>query len=120
MRGPVLLALDNRFVEPKEVAVHLRVDDAQRVSAKERKMDRKDVWMAYDVDFEVRRSKFSAHPPLPLTMIDFASAGNQWSDDNLFRTWLPQPLLLAEAYPPHTWKLMYPRAEQRLTKPENL
>ena len=83
-------------------------------------MDRKDVWMAYDVDFEVRRSKFSAHPPLPLTMIDFASAGNQWSDDNLFRTWLPQPLLLAEAYPPHTWKLMYPRAEQRLTKPENL
>lgn len=120
MHGPILLALDNRFVEPREIAVHLRVDDAQRVSAKERKMDSKDVWMAFDVDFEVWRSKFSAHSPLPLTMIDFASAGNQWSDGNLFRTWLPQPLFLAEAYPPHTWKLMYPRAEKRLTKPENM
>lgn len=120
MRGPVLLALDNRFVEPKEIDVHLRVDDALRVSAKERKVDREDIWMAFDVDFEVRRSKFSAHPPLPLVMIDFASAGNQWSDVNLFRTWLPQPLFLAEAYPQHTWRLMYPRAEKRLTKPENM
>lgn len=120
MRGPVLLALDSRFVTPLDTAVHLLVDDAHKVSLTERKIDRKDVWMAYDVNFEVRPSHFFDHKVLPLTMIDFASAGNQWSDDNPFRTWLPQPLLLSDAFPKATWKLMLPGTEKRPIKPESI
>ncbi len=38
-------------------------------------------------------------------MCDYASAGNQWSSGNRFRTWLPQPLDLGAAYETGaTWK----------------
>jgi len=48
---------------------------------------------------------------LKLVMCDYASAGNGWSGDNLFRVWLPQPLFLRHAYPADTWRLTCPGAE---------
>src|ERR1019366_1644848 len=41
-------------------------------------------WMAFDVG--------------ALTFCDYASAGNAFSEQNIFRTWLPPPLDLATVY----------------------
>ena len=117
MRGPILLALDNRFVQEQETAVHLLIGPGGRIDLTTAREKSDEVWMAFEVSFEVRPSHFFNHHKLPLTLVDFASAGNRWSDDNLFRAWLPQPLYLADAYPAHTWKLMYPDQADRPTKP---
>ncbi len=66
------------------------------------------VWMAFDVPFEVRPSHYFNHRQVTLAMCDYASAGNGWSSDNLFRAWLPQPLFLRNAYPADTWRIMCP------------
>jgi hypothetical protein len=76
-----------------------------------------EVWMAFNVPFEVRPTHFFNHRRLDLTMVDFASAGNRWSEENLFRTWLPQPLYLGAAYPKGTWKLIYPDGPERPVRP---
>ena len=117
MRGPILLALDSRFVAPQETDVHLVVSDGSSVSLVRAKDKPDEVWMSFEVPFEVKPTHFFNHHALPLTMVDFASAGNKWSDENLFRTWLPQPLYLADAYPAHTWKIMYPNAATRPVNP---
>ncbi len=64
--------------------------------------------MAFDVPFEVRPSHYFNHHQVTLKMCDYASAGNGWSSDDLFRVWLPRPLFLRNAYPADTWRLMYP------------
>jgi hypothetical protein len=50
-------------------------------------------WMAFDAG--------------ALTFCDYASAGNAFSEQNIFRTWLPQPLDLANAYETgQTWRTL--------------
>ena len=113
MRGPVLLAMDNRLIEPQDVAAWLYADAQGFIELQPAAKKPADVWMAFDVSFEVKPSHFYNHHPMKLTLCDFSSAGNRWSDKNLFRTWLPQPLYMADMYPPDTWKLMYPDAKTR-------
>jgi hypothetical protein len=108
MRGPILLALDNRLAEPEDVAVRLMVDADGYVDLKPRAEKPDSGWMAFDVPFEVRPTHFFFHRQLALGMCDFASAGNRWSEENLFRVWLPQPLFMREMFVPDTWKIMYP------------
>jgi uncharacterized protein len=108
MRGPVLLAMDNRLIEPQPNDVWLIADEKGYVDLQSAKSKPADVWMAFDATFEVKPSHFYNHHPIKLTLCDFSSAGNEWSEKNLFRTWLPQPLYMADLYPPDTWKLMYP------------
>ena len=59
-------------------------------------------------------SFFFKHHTQLVRMCDYASAGNGWNATNLYRTWLPQPLYMAAAYPADTWKLMYP---DEITRP---
>lgn len=113
MRGPVVLALDNRLVAPQDIAVRLQVDAGGYVDLRPCASKPEDVWMAFEVPFEVRPSHFFNHRRITLSMCDFASAGNRWSMQNLYRVWLPQPLYLGDMYPPDTWKLMYPDTEKR-------
>lgn len=108
MRGPIVLALDDRLTNPADVAVRLVADDDGLVDLQPSDDVPEGVWMAYRVPFEVRPTHFFKHHRRWLGMCDYASAGNGWSSDNRFRTWLPQPLFLADPYPRDTWKLMVP------------
>lgn len=112
MRGPILLALDDRVTDTADVAVRLVADKDGFVELMPDEETPDGVWMAYRVPFEVRPSHFFKHHRLWLGMCDYASAGNQWRSENRFRTWLPQPLFLADPYPRHTWKLMAPERDE--------
>lgn len=113
MRGPILLALDSRLTQPQDLAVRLVTDDEGCVALKPLTTTPEGIWLAFEAPFEVRPSHFFNHRRLALAMCDFASAGNQWSAQNLYRTWLPQPLLLRQAFAPGTWKIMYPETQAR-------
>ena len=109
-RGPVLLALDDRLAPPEKGAVAVLKRNASYVEAKPDAdaANKTGVWMAFDVPFMVNGS------PKTLTMCDYASAGNGWSERNRFRTWLPQPLNLETAYDTGvTWRTL---AHQHLTR----
>lgn len=69
-RGPVVLALDNRFTPgegrlPSNPVLKPNSAAARKIGA----------WMAYDLG--------------GLTLCDYASAGNAFAEGNVFRTWLP-------------------------------
>jgi hypothetical protein len=64
--------------------------------------------MTFEAPFQVRPSHFFGIYTTNLALCDFASAGNAWSQTNLYRACLPQPLYLSQAFPTNTWKLMHP------------
>jgi DUF1680 family protein len=107
-RGPIVLALDNRLIQPRDVAVRLVADKEGYVVLKPAAAGPAGVWMAFEVPFEVRPSHYFNHYQTNLVMCDYASAGNGWSSENLLRVWLPQPLFLRNAFPADTWRLMCP------------
>jgi len=107
MRGPVVLALDDRLVKPADLAVWLELDEDGELDMQP--VDSPDgVRMTFGVPFQVRPTHYFHHHSLILPMCDYASAGNAWSGENLFRVWLPQPLFLRDAYPTATWRLTCP------------
>ena len=81
-RGPVVLSLDNRLSPPgagqwtlgRQPQLEPNPAAAKQIGA----------WMAFEVE--------------GLTFCDYASAGNAFSEQNMFRTWLPQPLDRATVY----------------------
>lgn len=111
-RGPVVLALDNRLNPPRDLSVRLKANADGTVDLKPISNKPADIWMAFEAPFE-------SHPihvkfePASLVLCDYASAGNQWSETNLYRTWLPQPLFLRDAFVPDTWRIMYPDQKDR-------
>jgi hypothetical protein len=107
MRGPIVLALDNRLAQPQDKDVLLATDADGEVGLQPYANKPNDIWMAFEVQFQTRPEQYVSKP-MKLVMCDYASAGNDWSESNLFRVWLPQPLDLHQAYVPDTWKLMYP------------
>jgi DUF1680 family protein len=117
MRGPVVLALDSRFVAAQDTAVRLVVEADGSVELNPYSRKPASVWMAFEAPFEVRPTHYFNHHRVRLPLCDYASAGNAWSESNLFRVWLPQPLFLRQAFVPATWKLMAPGAEVRPGKP---
>ncbi len=118
MRGPILLALDNRLEGPQDINVRLAVDQEGYVALKPCASKPDQVWMAFEVPFDVRPKHYFGHHQTTLAMCDFASAGNEWSSENLFRVWLPQPLFLPHMYPTETWKVMCPGAKECPGKPK--
>jgi DUF1680 family protein len=88
-RGPVVLSLDNRLTPAATNQVTLdRNPELKPNPAAAKKIG---AWMAFDVG--------------TLTFCDYASAGNAFSQQNMFRTWLPQPLNLANVYQTgQTWR----------------
>jgi hypothetical protein len=89
LRGPVVLSLDNRLTRAASRQVTL---DRNLVLKPDPAAAKKiGAWMAFDLG--------------PLTLCDYASAGNAFSQENVFRTWLPQPLDLATIYQTgQTWQ----------------
>lgn len=113
MRGPIVLALDNRLAEPSDEILRLVMDAQGYVEIAPAENKPGCVWMAFDVPFEVRPSHVWNHHIVKLAMCDFASAGNEWSADNLYRVWLPRMMFMRDAYVADTWKPMYPEASAR-------
>jgi uncharacterized protein len=107
MRGPVLLAMDNRLVPAGDIPVHLLSDTNGVVALKPHSAKPEWAWMAFEVPFQVRPSHFFGHYQTNLVFCDFASAGNAWSETNLYRAWLPQPLFLSQAFVSNTWKTLH-------------
>ena len=90
-RGPVVLALDNRLTPSADRQVAL--DRHPELKPNPAAAKRIGAWLAYDVD--------------GLIFCDYASAGNGFSETNIFRTWLPQPLDLAKVYETsQTWQTL--------------
>jgi hypothetical protein len=67
----------------------------------------KGVWMAFEVPFVYKPIHFFYHKKEMLTMVDYASAGNQYCQDNLFRVWMPQPMYMNDIFPENTWNILY-------------
>jgi hypothetical protein len=81
-RGPVVLSLDNRITPASAGQITLDQNPALKPDpAAAKKIG---AWMAFEVE--------------GLIFCDYASAGNAFSEQNTFRTWLPQPLDRATVY----------------------
>ncbi len=129
--GPVVLALDSRFVKEEKFNVWLLHDGyrwkydknwnlnyalLKEVDSvpKESYIDLKPiipapegVWLAFEVPFLYRPTHFFEHKKIKLTMCDYASAGNKYTADNLFRVWLPQPIYLTDIFLRDTWRTFW-------------
>ena len=81
-RGPVVLSLDNRITPA--VAGSISLDRQPELKPNPEAAKKIGAWMAFDVG--------------ALTFCDYVSAGNGFSERNIFRTWLPQPLDMATMY----------------------
>jgi len=90
-RGPVVLSLDNRLTPAAARQVTLEGNPELKPDPAAAKQI--GAWMAFDV--------------AGLTFCDYSSAGNGFSEQNIFRTWLPQPLDLAKVYETdQTWQTL--------------
>jgi hypothetical protein len=143
MRGPIVLALDNRMVknenynlwllpqgtkwEKKEELGGLKYvlpvptrsanDPDQNVELVPAASKPAGVWMAFEVPFLYRYTHFFDHKQINLVMCDYASAGNLYSSNNLFRVWLPQPLFMNAIFPENTWRILYREGTTRPVVP---
>jgi uncharacterized protein len=132
MRGPVVLALDNRYVKSQNINLWLQPDNTIWKYDDELKSDYvvmepvmptsdsvtyidlkpvlpapQGAWMAFEVPFVYKPIHFFYHKKEIVTMVDYASAGNQYSQDNLFRVWMPQPMFMNDVFPVNTWNILY-------------
>lgn len=133
MRGPIVLALDNRMVKAENYnlwilpqgtqwqhkdelgglkyvlpAPCLTADSPQQyIELTPSAAKPSNVWMAFEVPFLYRHTHFFDHKQVNLVMCDYASAGNQYSEKNMFRVWIPQPLFMNGVFPEKTWKILY-------------
>ena len=90
-RGPVVLSLDNRLTPAASGQATL--DRNPQLKPNPSAAKKIGAWMAFDAG--------------GLTFCDYASAGNAFSEQNIFRTWLPQPLNLATIYKTgQTWQTL--------------
>lgn len=127
--GPVVLAMDSRLQQEQDTTVWMlpaphvfekfpgdaryqfirakndipkpngeRYIDLKRVNAGDKK-----IWMAFEIPF-VTRMVFHVHREKNIRMCDFSSAGNEWSDKNYYRVWMPQPMYLGNMYAKNTWR----------------
>jgi uncharacterized protein len=145
MRGPIVLALDNRMVKNENYNLWLMPQGTKWTQKNELgglkyvlpkpalASDSPDqyielipsaskpskVWMAFEVPFLYRYTHFFDHKQINLIMCDYASAGNQYNEKNLFRVWLPQPLFMNDIFPENTWRILYREGDSRPVVPLN-
>jgi DUF1680 family protein len=98
MRGPLVLALDNRIPQPQagSTPITFHADASGVVDAHEACSEVPDgIRLAMDIACTTAEGK-----PAFLRMCDYASAGHTWSEPSTFRVWLPQPLNLEKPFAP--------------------
>ena len=90
-RGPIVLSLDNRLTPT--TARQVTLDSMVKLKPNPIAAKKIGAWVAFDAG--------------PLTFCDYASAGNGFSEQNTFRTWLPQTIDLSSVYQTgQTWQTL--------------
>ncbi len=142
MRGPIVLALDSRMVREENKSLWLLHDNISWKNNRDWNIDYvllepasdqkqvsyidlkpvtekpENVWMAFEVPFLYRPTHFVNHESRSIIMCDYASAGNHYTEDNLFRVWMPQPLFMNNIFPKNTWEILYNNSNKRPKIPE--
>lgn len=113
VRGPVLLAYDSRMARNENNAFYIDMDDAGYVRAK-RIPAPNGIWMAFEIPVKGDRGPGLPWPAGTIKVCDYPSAGNEWTAENVFRTWLPQPLYLPEAFVRGVYRLAYGENRPRM------
>lgn len=91
LRGPVVLALDQRITQAQPALGEVRLaEDLASAALVEEALPARVV-----VDLPVTNA---AGQTGLLRLCDYASAGSTWEKDSTFRVWLPQPLNLAAPF----------------------
>jgi len=94
-RGPMILSLDNR-ITPAAAAGSASIDRTNTpfiaLTPNPVAAAKIGAWMAFDAPVT------GTNAPAMLTFTDYADAGSDFTEQNIFRTWLPQPLDLHEVY----------------------
>lgn len=143
MRGPIVLALDNRLVKEEDINLWLLSEEVEWKYNKDWKLNyvlfdsttkkngpKKEVfidlkpvdtkpegvWMAFETPFLYRPTHFVKHKKKTLVLCDYASAGNEYSNENMFRVWMPQPMYMSNIFPKNTWKLLYYKSSSERPK----
>lgn len=107
-RGPIVLAFDSRLVKPERNPASYPMyryefrsnpHDKQYIDVELVKSTNPKIWMTFDVPL-----KDEAGNPHVKQMVDFASAGNEWEESNIFRTWIQQPFDLRHLYIKMDWR----------------
>ena len=111
-RGPVVLTLDSRLCPGAiKTALRLKVDNNGDVMLKPNpEAARKyGLWMVFDTVFKTRDGDERILP-----LCDFASAGNTWNENSLYRVWLKQPLDLSKVWKnmPQWWEEVLPEKKR--------
>ena len=90
VRGPVVFAMDKRFIKPAtgSGAIVAGADGVVKAAVVKAKNTR----IALDVPVDAGGQRVA------LRFCDYASAGHTWGEDSTLRVWLPQPLALAKPF----------------------
>jgi hypothetical protein len=92
-RGPLVLARDTRFNDGAVDQPAKMPDLGQPVAITPVACDNKDIWQAFTVMLQTGTDPESAEmKPHPVHFCDYASAGNTWKADSLYRTWFRNPM----------------------------
>ena len=92
-RGPVLLARDSRFAdgdltEPFRAGIE---DGKTMPQFSSVRVSSDDIWMTFSATLPIGSHHANPEAALPTTVFfcDYASAGNEWTRENYYRTWFP-------------------------------
>ena len=103
VRGPIVLSLDNRLAQNQQGSVLLKVSAHTPIDLKPNHALAQSIgaWMAFDVPCMIDGK------PGTVPLCEYAAAGNAFTDQNIFRTWLPQPFDLATVFKTRqTWQTL--------------
>lgn len=107
VRGPIVFAFDSRLVEPQPSPKSKPMYRYEFMDSPDGYIDTEvvpssnpDIWMTLNVPLKDEAGNLHYLP-----MCDFASAGNQWSEDNIFRTWIQQPFDVRHLYIKLHWSM---------------
>lgn len=99
-RGPLVLARDARFNDGAVDQPAKMPELGKPVELKPAECGNQDIWLAFTVMLQTGTDPESAEmKPHPVHVCDYASAGNTWQADSLYRTWLRNPMnMMARPY----------------------
>ena len=92
-RGPIVLARDARLSGPAIEAILKPVEDKDGyVKLEPVEQTEPGIWMEFKASFVPESYREGESEPVPVTLCDYASAGNSHQEHPYFRVWIPQLL----------------------------
>lgn len=96
-RGPLVLSRDARFADGAVDQPAKMPDLGKPVAITPVPSGNPDIWQAFTVMLQTGTDPESAEmKPHPVRFCDYASAGNTWKSDSLYRTWFRNPMNLMQ------------------------